>query len=342
MKYGNRTYSFRSDRAGEFITALRDQIKIISNLVEIRQNTIARDLTVSQVVSGPDSANMAHSECVQADNVSQDCIEFEYEQLGANSTKFEYEQLGANSTKFEYEQLGANSTKFEYEQLGANSTKFEYEQLGANSTKFEYEDLGANNSDSCESKDGYNSDSSEFNSFAESISYELPCERSMTDKSDYSSYCTDIYPFVNNSFSSKEFPQERLGSQSDRRSSGPETNIIYQDVDINPNREMDRKLTGKYFVRRRSRQFSKPTFVSYIVGGSKALEAVCGDRTRHHSEPSKSDLEGSGVYCTLYDPKILRFTSQQPTRGKADPNPAYDLLDRDFETKSPRPNSTHK
>lgn len=187
---------------------------------------------------------------------------------------------------------------------------------------FEYEDLSSKSS----TVDfDYETESTEFNSFPESVKYDMPDDIS-TETSEFSSYCSDVYPFVNNSFDSKEFNYESL-SESDRRCSAP---VIYQDVDIAPGRKDN-------FVRRRSRLLSKPlkpTFISYIEGGSEALEAVYGCKTRHHSDPSQSssDLETSGVYCKLFDPKLLKFSSEQC--AKTDENDgAYDILKRDPSTK---------
>ena len=194
---------------------------------------------------------------------------------------------------------------------------------------FGYENLGSTSSASGSKYESeFDSDSTEFNSFPESVNYELPGESSW-ENSEYSSYCTDIYPFFNNSFDSKEFNYERLGSESDRRASAPEPSIIYQDVDIS--------LDRKYFYRRRSRLNSKPaqpTFISYIEGGSEALKAIHETRIRCSSEPSQSstDFEGSGVYCKLFDPKLLNIASQRVNAKKNDA--AYDFLQRDFSNKS--------
>ena len=209
--------------------------------------------------------------------------------------------------------------------------------------QYDYENFDSNSTQASD-----NDSSSEFQSFPDSIEYEepgtstlsssvkydLPCDSS----TEFSSYCTDIYPFFNNSFDSKEFIYEISGLDSDRRASAPEANVIYQDVDSEfyPSRES--------FVRRRLRRsykYTKPTFVSYIEGGSQALKSVCGGRSRFFSEPDQSslELEGSRVYSKLFDPKLLELAGDRADKT-AEEGTGYDVLDRDLGTKLARPHSS--
>ena len=212
----------------------------------------------------------------------------------------------------------------------------------------EQEQYDYENFDSNSAQNSDNASSSEFLSFPDSIEYEepgtstlsssvkydLPCDSS----TEFSSYCTDIYPFFNNSFDSKEFVYEISGLDSDRRASAPEANVIYQDVDSEfyPSRES--------FVRRRLRRsykYTKPTFISYIEGGSQALKSVCGGRNRYFSEPDQSslELEGSRVYSKLFDPELLELARDRAEKTAED-DTGYDVLDRDMGTKLVRPHSS--
>lgn len=220
MKHGDRTYSFRVFKAGEFYEALKNQLGVIASL-------------------------MKRNRTVQGTDLSKD-VRYENDATVISQTGEKSQQNIENLS--------------------------------------------------------YDSEN-EFNSFSESesASYEDLGETAVD--SSFSSYCTDIYPFFTNSFDS-EFSYERLTSSIDRRSSAPETNIIYQDVDDN----FREKHHSHYFTRRFTRIYTKPTFISYIEGGVEALKTV---RRRHLSEPGFTDVEGSGVYSRPFDPELMRLGKQE-------------------------------
>ena len=210
--------------------------------------------------------------------------------------------------------------------------------------EYNYENVDSNSTHKSD-----NDSSSEFQSFPDSIEYEEPGTSTLSStvkyelpacdsSTEFSSYCTDIYPFFNNSFDSKDFIYEISGLDSDRRASAPEANIVYQDVDIDfyPSREsfVRRKLSLGY-------KHNKPTFVSYIEGGSQALKSVYGGRNRFYSEPNQInfELEGSGVYSRLYDPKLVDLDTEQ-TGKSAREDAEYDVLHRDLGTRLIRPHSS--
>lgn len=128
---------------------------------------------------------------------------------------------------------------------------------------------------------------------------------------------SDIYPY----FDSFSYSSTSTDDDFYERLDESLVNVIYQDVEL-ADRLPNRRTSYFNTLRRRSASYKEPTFISYIIGGTGALET--GLAAKNLLLVPESNLEESGEYSQLFDPRFVEACDRGCDRG-----PIYDKLNRD-------------
>lgn len=304
MEHGNRSYSFRSSQPLLIINAIKRQIFIISGIIDEENVLMRGSNNLESVDQGTENWRILqekHSSDLQVQDSPTSAS------LPPESNQSIYENILNRSQSYPTE-FFTSSQNIRFSQpcpVNPSRRLSQVSETVSSGSGYLKPDVGSTeiypfldtsfsqSSDFC-----YETLSAEINPKTQVLDYQ---PSNTPDTEDGSSFNT-TEDGTSSARSSEVFYQDVELEESDYK------NVIYQEVDIRVSRF--RSIRNS---RRRSSSSLKPSFVSYIIGGGGALEKLRKSWELMDRQDGETDIEGSGVYCRLFDTELLEKLGVQET-----------------------------